>query len=261
MKTNKIFILGPCAMESEKIFFESLTYLAKIMDGRRWFFKTSFDKMNRTSLHGARGLGLEHSLEIWKEAKKKYPQVQFLTDVHEVHQVEKLAGVIDCIQIPAFLCRQTDLIVECAKHFDKINIKKMQHLGPHNLIKSVDKIKETNPDCEAWLCDRGTPLGYDHLIVDFTIVDTLKKHYDRVLLDATHSVQRSRAVYGVQGDRELAKRYFLAADLFNYDGVFAEVHPDPECAISDGDCQIHLKDLPDLLWRSELIKSTLVRKK
>ena len=160
---------------------------------------------------------------------------------------------MDILQIPAFLCRQTDLIVECARHFSKMNIKKGQWLGPNNLIKSVDKVKDTNPDCEAWICDRGTNFGYHDLFVNFGIVDELKGHYDRVILDCTHSIQRSRAVYGTQGDRRLAERYFVAADLFNYDGVFAEVHPDPSCAVSDGDCQLNLSDLEQLIDRSKLV--------
>ena len=161
---------------------------------------------------------------------------------------------IDVVQIPAFLCRQTDLIVECAKHFNKINIKKGQWLGPNNLIKSVDKVKETNPNCEAWVCDRGTNFGYTDLFVNFSIVDVLKEHYDKVILDCTHSTQRSRTVYGSQGDRVLAKRYFVAASLFNYDGVFAEVHPEPETATSDGDCQLFLSDLGRLVDKAKSVE-------
>ena len=220
-----------------------------------WYMKASFDKANRTSLHGGRGPGLDYSLEVWKEAKRLFPNVKILTDVHETHQVEKLAGTVDVIQIPAFLCRQTDLIVECAKHFQAINVKKGQWLGPNNLIHSVDKIKETNPGCEAWICDRGSNFGYHDLFVNFGIVDELKQHYDKVILDCTHSIQRSRAVYGSQGDRSLAERYFLTADIFNYDGVFAEVHPDPPSATSDGDCQLYLSDLANLVKRAKAIGS------
>ena len=182
-----------------------------------------------------------------------FPNVRFITDVHETHQVEQLVGLVDVIQIPAFLCRQTDLIVESAKHFNRINIKKGQWLGPNNLIKSVDKVKETNPDCEAWICDRGSNFGYHDLFVNFGIVDELKEHYDKVILDCTHSTQRSRAVYGTQADRQLAERYFLAADIFNYDGIFAEVHPNPSASVSDADCQIHLSDLKGLIEKAKKI--------
>jgi 2-dehydro-3-deoxyphosphooctonate aldolase (KDO 8-P synthase) len=165
--------------------------------------------------------------------------------------------VIDLIQIPAFLCRQTDLIVECAKNFKAINIKKGQWIGPNNLIVSVDKIKSTNAECEAWICDRGSNFGYHDLFVNFGIVDELKKHYDKVILDCTHSTQRSREVYGVQGDPVLASRYFLASDIFNYDGVFAEVHPNPEKSVSDGQCLINLNKIKNLIAKSKNISLTL----
>ncbi len=247
MTNKKVWILGPCSLENESLFLETFSTLSNIMGGRDWYMKASFDKANRTSLHGARGPGLKYCIDVWSRLKKEDPNVKLLTDVHETSQIEELTGVIDCIQIPAFLCRQTDLIVECARNFDQINIKKGQWLGPNNLIKSVDKVKETNPDCEAWICDRGTNFGYNDLFVNFGIVDELKQHYDKVILDCTHAIQRSRAVYGSQGDRRLAERYFVAADIFGYDGVFAEVHPDPPSATSDGDCQLYLNKFAKLV--------------
>lgn len=253
---SKVWILGPCSMESEELFLSSLGAInSKMSPDDDWYMKASFDKANRTSLHGGRGPGLEYAKEVWAKAREMYPNVKFITDVHEVHQVEQLVGLIDVVQIPAFLCRQTDLIVESAKHFNKINIKKGQWLGPNNLIKSVDKVKETNPDCEAWICDRGSNFGYHDLFVNFGIVDELKRHYDKVILDCTHSTQRSRVVYGTQADRKLAERYFLAADIFNYDGVFAEVHPNPPSSVSDADCQIHLDDLEGLINKAKMIGS------
>lgn len=253
-KKNKVWILGPCALESREMFLQTAETINNIMtDSDEWYMKASFDKANRTSLHGARGVGMDFSREVWKEARQMFPNMKFITDVHETNQVEKLVGYVEVIQIPAFLCRQTDLIVECARHFDKINVKKGQWLGPNNLIKSVDKIKETNENCEAWICDRGTNFGYNDLFVNFGIVDELKEHYDRVILDCTHSIQRSRKIYGTQGDRKLAERYFVAADIFNYDGVFAEVHPNPSCAISDGDCQLYLSDLGNLVAKAKEI--------
>lgn len=257
MNKDKVYILGPCAMENEELFFKTLMRLDKIMKGYNWFYKTSFDKANRTSVDGGRGIGLEKALNLWREAKKYLPGVRFTTDVHEVWQVEKLVEVIDVIQVPAFLSRQTDLVVECARYFNKVNIKKGQWLGPNNLIVSVDKIKKTNPNCEAWITDRGSNFGYHDLFVNFGIVDELKQHYDKVILDATHSTQRSRSVYGTQGDRELAKRYFLSADVFHYDGIFAETHPFPENAVSDGDCQINLNDIQRLLIKKEKIRSII----
>lgn len=241
-----IYILGNCALESWETYLQTAETLFPIMEGKEWFLKASYDKANRTSLYGARGIGLSDACVMFKSIKQRFPGIKLLTDVHECHQVEELVPYIDAVQIPAFLGRQTDLIVECALAFNKINVKRMQHLGPNNLIKSVDKIKETNPNCEAWICDRGTSLGYDHLIMDFTIIDELKKYYDKVVFDCTHSVQRSRTVHGKQGDRGLAERYFLSATVFEYDGIFAEIHPDPPSAISDGDCQIYLHKFEEL---------------
>ena len=251
---DKVWILGPCSLENKNLFFECVEKINDVMDQKdNWYMKASFDKANRTSLHGGRGPGLEYSRQIWQECKRLYPNIKLTTDVHECWQVEKLVDIIDLIQIPAFLCRQTDLIVECAKHFSAVNIKKGQWLGPHNLINSVDKIKETNERCEAWISDRGSNFGYHELFVNFSIVDELKQYYDRVILDCTHSIQRSRAVYGSQGDRTLAERYFLAADIFGYDGVFAEVHPNPSMSVSDGDCALNLESLNVLLHRAKQV--------
>ena len=245
---NKVWILGPCSIESEDLFFECLKYIDQIMGPNDlWYMKASLDKANRSSLHGGRGPGLVQAIQIWNQAKKEYPNVKFTTDIHECWQIEHLVGVIDAIQIPAFLSRQTDLIVESAKAFNIINIKKGQWIGPDNARISVDKIKETNYKCQAWICDRGSNFGYHDLFVNFGIVDQLKKYYDRVILDCTHSTQRSREVYGTQGDPVLAARYLIAADIFNYDGVFAETHPRPEESVSDGQCLITMGQLGRLI--------------
>jgi 2-dehydro-3-deoxyphosphooctonate aldolase (KDO 8-P synthase) len=243
-------ILGPCGIESEKMYFKTLEYIAKIELSNinfSFLYKASFDKANRTSIEGERGVGLKKAIKIFEKAREKFPEQLLTTDVHEVWQVEALQGLIDCIQIPAFLCRQTDLIVECAKYFNVINIKKGQWLGVNNVIKSVDKVRLTNPNAKVWITERGSSFGDSKLIVDFSIVDELKKHYDKVIFDVTHSTQHSKTVYGTSGDRELAMRYFLAAYSFGYDGIFAEVHKNPEKAISDSDCQIRLKELASLI--------------
>lgn len=241
---KKVWILGPCSIESEELFFECLVHIKSLMQPEdEWYLKASFDKANRTSIKGARGPGIEEAIKIWNTSKSIYPDIMLTTDVHECWQIELLQPVIDVIQIPAFLSRQTDLIVESARAFKKVNIKKGQWIGPNNARVSVDKIKNTSPDCEVWICDRGSNFGYHDLFVNFGIVDELKKYYDKVILDCTHSTQRSREVYGVQGDPILAGRYFVAADLFNYDGVFAETHPRPLESVSDGQCLIDLKDI------------------
>tara|TARA_B100000676_G_C17775243_1_gene678901 strand:- start:29 stop:769 length:741 start_codon:yes stop_codon:yes gene_type:complete len=245
-------------MENEELYISTYRKLCSFMGDRDWYYKASFDKANRTSLSGGRGPGLKEGIEIFRNLKQESPSAKLLTDVHETWQVEQLSEVIDCIQIPAFLCRQTDLIVECARHFNKINIKKGQWLGPNNLIKSLDKVKNTNPDCEAWMCDRGTNFGYNDLFVNFGIVEELKKHYDKVIIDATHSIQRSRAIYGTQGDRALAEKYLVSSDIFGYDGVFAEVHPEPPKATSDGDCQIYLDKIEELILKSEKVAKVVL---
>ena len=153
------WVLGPCSLENRENYFTVADELAQVMTGRDWYLKASFDKANRTSLHGGRGPGLDESLRIFEEVKQRHPGVRLCTDVPEVWQVEKLAGFIDCIQVPAFLCRQTDLVVECARHFDVINIKKGQWLGPNNLVLSVDKVRETNESAEVWMTERGTMHG------------------------------------------------------------------------------------------------------
>mgnify|MGYP001197983637 CR=1 FL=1 len=247
-------IAGPCLIESKEHAVDMAGKINEICSllNINFIFKSSFDKANRTSIKSARGIGLNKSLSIFSEIKKKI-KCSITTDVHEPDQCSKVSKVVDLLQIPAFLCRQTDLIVECAKHFSAVNIKKGQWLGPHNLINSVDKIKETNEQCEAWISDRGSNFGYHELFVNFSIVDELKQYYDRVILDCTHSIQRSRAVYGSQGDRTLAERYFLAADIFGYDGVFAEVHPNPSMSVSDGDCALNLESLNVLLHRAKQV--------
>ena len=253
---DKVWILGPCSLESRALYFECLESIRREMHHTDdWYMKASFDKANRTSLHGGRGPGLEEAKEVWAESKERFPDIKITTDVHECWQLEHLVGLVDAIQIPAFLSRQTDLIVESAKLFPVVNIKKGQWLGPNNLVASVDKIKETNPDCQAWITDRGSSFGYHDLFVNFGIVDELKEHYDKVILDCTHSTQRSRAVYGTQGDPILAGRYFISCDLFEYDGVFAETHPRPEESVSDGECLLPLDRMGHYITKAKSIGS------
>lgn len=248
-----VWLLGPCSVESLDVFMAVAGELYPKMGDRNWYLKGSFDKANRTSIHGGRGPGLEESIGIFKTAKEQFPGLKIITDVHEPWQCEKLADVVDCIQVPAFLCRQTDLVTACAECFDTINIKKGQWLGPNNVLKSVDKVREVNANAEVWLTERGSMYGYDHLIVDFTVVDTYRAVYDRFILDTTHSVQRSRQQYGAQGDRNLAYRYAKVAGAMGYNGVFSETHPKPSVAVSDGDCQVYLSDMYDLVVQSESI--------
>lgn len=247
-------ILGPCSVQDRETYLKIGDEVARLMSNYdNWYYKASFDKANRTSIFGGRGPGLEESLELFHEMKERHPGIKLTTDIHEPWQAEKLKEVIDVIQIPAFLCKQTDLLVAAAENFKIVNVKKGQWLGPDTLLVSIDKIKSTNSKCEAWICDRGSNFGYDKLITDLTIVDELKQSYDKVILDCTHSTQRSRKVYGKQGDPVLAKRHFLAAPIYNYDGVFAEIHTNPSSSPSDGDCMIEMKDMKSLISRQQRV--------
>lgn len=234
-------------MENEKLALDTALALAHMMGNREWVFKASFDKANRTSISGRRGPGLAAGIAILAKIRDALPGVPLTTDIHEPWQAGLLEGLIDIAQIPAFLCRQTDLVVKCARHFPTINVKKGQWLSPENTVATVDKIRGTNPNAKAWLTERGTVLGTDHLVVDATTVDLLRTGWDEVILDCTHSTQRERALHGAQGDPILAGRYLAAAPLLGYTGVFAETHPDPPSAISDADCQLPLNRVPGLL--------------
>jgi len=256
---NPMWIVGPCSMENEEFYRSSGADLSEIMNGRDWYYKASFDKANRTTSNGARGPGLRKGVEIFQRFKKDFPGIKLLTDVHECNQVELLADSIDCIQIPAFLCRQTDLLVECARAFRRINIKKGQWMSPLNILSAAEKVKQTNPDAEVWLCERGTQFGYERLIVDFRDVDLFRSVFNRVILDCTHSTQFITAEGRTSGDRKLAERFLRSAPIFGYQGIFAEVHRNPDAALSDAACQIYLHRLPRLIDEFDQISAVCGR--
>jgi 2-dehydro-3-deoxyphosphooctonate aldolase (KDO 8-P synthase) len=220
---DEAWILGPCSSENKNLYIETGLFLAELMHERNWYYKASFDKANRTAIHGGRGPGLQETIAWAKELKEIEPSIKLTTDVHETHQVGELVGYFDLIQIPAFLCRQTDLLVECGKNFDFINVKK-----------------------GLWLTERGTTFGYGNLTVDFGAATFYRKHFDRVILDCTHSTQQKKGDF-TGGDRTLAEKFMLASLAFDYNGIFAETHPNPPEAVSDGDCQIFLNRMPDLI--------------
>ena len=236
---NYTYILGPCSIENEDNFLTVAKSLNASMEGKDWYLKGSFDKANRTSIYSDRGPGLKEGMEIMRTVKHYYPDVRIVTDIHEPNQALPLSEVVDVIQIPAFLCRQTDLLVECAKNFNVINIKKGQWLSAESMKHAVTKIKDVDPKCEVWVTERGSNFGYDRLIVDFRGVDVMKQFADKVILDCTHSTQM--AGDGITGgSRKLAKQYSKAARIFEYNGVFIETHPDPDNAISDSGSQVEL---------------------
>lgn len=252
---DDIWILGPCAIEDRETYIETAGLLNEFMEGKNWYFKGSFDKANRTSVHGKRGVGLEKAVELFEAVRDEYPGIKLTTDVHETHQVKQLKDHIDIIQVPAFLCRQTDLLVECGRYFDVVNIKKGQWMNPQNITHSAEKSRHKNKKAEVWLTERGTFFGYNKLTVDFSSVPVFKKAFDKVILDCTHSTQFIE--YGFTlGDRNLAERYMISSRLFGYDGVFAETHPEPENAITDGKCMIYLDRIKALINMHEKINET-----
>lgn len=242
-----IKIIGPCSLENYELSHEILKGLKPHIHDEGFYFKGSFDKANRSSIYGERGPGLDEGIEIFKQLKKDYPGLKVTTDVHETSQVEKLVDIIDVIQIPAFLCRQTDLLVESAKHFDKVNIKKGQWMTPENMIKGIDKLKTVNSNCSVWLTERGTSFGYSQFIVDFSSVDLFKEHFDKVILDCTHSTHHIKPNGRIGGNPTLATRYLKSAPIFGYTGIFAETHPNPQQAYSDGDSNIPLNEMVNLI--------------
>lgn len=254
--SDMIWIVGPCSMETEKLYLETAEKLNELMQGRDWYYKSSFDKANRTALQGRRGPGFDEGLRLLKEVKQRFPDIRITTDVHETNQVEQLKDLIDVIQIPAFLCRQTDLLIECGKHFDIVHIKKGQWVSPEATKHFAGKIRSENPNAQVWITDRGLYHGYEKLLVDFGAVEEMKDYGDKVILDCTHSTQRKKGDF-TGGDRELAAKYMLAAPIFGYTGIFAEVHPDPPVAFSDADCQIYLRDWARLLNRFDKISEVV----
>ena len=205
-------------------------------------FKSSFDKANRTSISSYRGPGLEKGMQMLADIKSKYG-LRILTDIHESCQAQPAAEVADVLQIPAFLCRQTDLLVAAAKTGKIVNIKKAQFLSGDDMQFPVQKVRESGND-NVWLTERGNMYGYNNLAVDFRNIADMKKYADTVIMDCTHSVQRPGAAGGkTGGNREFVPAMALAAKAFGANGYFFEVHPDPEKALSDGPNMLYLDDL------------------
>ncbi len=240
-----VFIAGPCVIESQDCLEEVAQELVRIQQkfGVKIIFKASFDKANRTSIASYRGPGMEKGLQMLADIKSKYG-LQLLTDIHESYQTAPVAEVVDVLQIPAFLCRQTDLLVAAAQTGKIVNIKKAQFLSGQDMQYPVQKVKETAPDAETWLTERGNTFGYNNLVVDFRNIPDMQKIVPTVIMDCTHSVQRPGAAGGkTGGNREFVPAMALAAKAFGANGFFFETHPDPEKALSDGPNMLYLKDL------------------
>lgn len=239
-----ILLAGPCAMESKDICFQVADTMAEIVQKYPvdYYFKTSFDKANRTSIDSFRGLGMEEGLQILSEVKKDYG-FRIVTDIHEAWQAEPVAEVADIIQIPAFLCRQTDLLVAAAKTGKIVNVKKAQFLAPWDMKNVVNKL-EASGTKKIMLCERGSSFGYNYFVVDMTSIPTMKEFGYPVIFDATHSVQRPGGLGSASGgNKEMVPYLAKAALAAGADGLFMEIHPDPEKALSDGPNMIALKNV------------------
>ena len=243
-----IFIAGPCVIESAELLDIVAQELISINRelGTDIIFKASFDKANRTSISSFRGPGMEKGLQMLADIKSRYG-LKILTDIHESYQAAPVAEVADVLQIPAFLCRQTDLLVAAAKTGKAINIKKAQFLSGVDMRYPVQKARESGAK-EVWLCERGNSFGYNNLVVDFRNIPDMLEIVPRVVMDCTHSVQRPGGGNGcTSGDRRFVPAMAKAAKAFGANGFFFEVHPDPDHALSDGPNMLHLKDLKNLI--------------
>ena len=248
MTDNKVFIAGPCVIESAELLDTVARELMRINGelGTDIIFKASFDKANRTSIHSFRGPGLERGLQMLADVKQTYG-LRLLTDIHESWQAEAVGQVCDVIQIPAFLCRQTDLLTAAARTGRTVNIKKAQFLSGRDMWYPVEKAREAGAK-EVWLTERGNMMGYNNLVVDFRNISDMLQIVPTVIMDCTHSVQRPGGSDGkTGGDRRFVPQMALAAKAFGATGWFFEVHPDPDKGLSDAANMLELDKLYELV--------------
>ncbi|MEZ0361525.1 MAG: 3-deoxy-8-phosphooctulonate synthase [Hydrogenobacter sp.] len=253
-----IIIAGPCVIESEKVVFEvakELKRLSELYPEFTFVFKSSFDKANRSSVNSYRGPGLEEGLKVLSKVKEEFG-LRITTDVHETWQVEPVSQVVDIIQIPAFLSRQTDLLISSAKTGKPVNVKKGQFLAPWDVKNVVDKLKHAGAS-QYYITERGTSFGYNNLVVDFRSL-VIMSSFAKVIFDATHSVQ----LPGGAGDRSSGQREFVlplirAAVAVGCEGIFMETHPDPDSALSDGPNMLPLASLEAVLDTIQRIRNAL----
>lgn len=253
-----VLISGPCVIENYETTFEIASFLKKLTQNLDipFIFKASYDKANRTSIHSFRGPGISDGLEILEHIKTELG-ITILSDVHRIREVSAAARVLDIIQIPAFLCRQTDLILEVAKTGKPINIKKGQFLAPWDIKNVVEKVASTG-NKQILITERGTMYGYNNLVVDFRGIKIMQDTGWPVIFDATHSVQiPGGAGTSSGGHREFAPVLARAAVAAGADGIFMEVHKDPDRALCDGPNSLKFETLYDLLKQLKAIKNAL----
>ncbi len=254
-----VLISGPCVIENDEATFKIAQALKTLADkiGLQFIFKASYDKANRTSINAFRGPGIDEGLKILMQIKKTLG-IQILSDVHSVHEVEKAAQVLDIIQIPAFLCRQTDLILEAARTQKTVNIKKGQFLAPMDMINTVEKVASMGND-RILITERGSSFGYNNLVVDFRSIEIMNRATGfPIIFDATHSVQ----LPGGDGTKSGGQREFVpilskAAVAAGVSGIFLEVHENPDIALCDGPNSIKLDNLYELLSDLKAIRDVV----
>ena len=245
---SPIFLAGPCVIENDELLDVVAQRLVEIREKLQVevYFKASFDKANRTSLRSFRGPGLEKGLQMLADIKARY-NLPLTTDIHESYQAAAVGEVVDVLQIPAFLCRQTDLLVAASQTGRVVNVKKAQFLSGEDMRFPVEKCREAGAK-EVWLTERGTTFGYNNLVVDFRNLPIMSQWADRVIMDCTHSVQRPGGGNGTtSGDRQFVSAMAKAAKAFGAQGYFIETHPNPEIALSDGPNKLFLDDFETLV--------------
>lgn len=244
---------GPCSIEGWEMCDEVASTMVELCNKLdiNYIFKGSFDKANRSNLNAGRASGMEKGLQILNDIKEKY-NVPVTTDVHESYQCEEVGKVCDVLQIPAYLCRQTDLIIASAKTGRVVNVKKGQFMAPWNMDNVVEKIESVSNN-KIILCERGSSFGYNRLVVDMQGLTAMRSLGYPVFLDATHSVQTpGSSKLFTSGNREFVPKMIAAGYAVGIDGIFAEIHPDPDHATSDGPSQLNLKDVEKIF--SDAIK-------
>lgn len=259
-------IAGPCAIESRECVLQTAETLNRLCYdlGITLYFKSSFDKANRTSA-SPRGVGMDEGLRILQEVKEQFG-LPILTDVHESWQCQPVAEVADVLQIPAFLSRQTDLLQSAAETGRIINVKKGQFMAPWDMGGAIEKIEQVQPDAakdgQIWLTERGSSFGYGRLVVDMSSLVEMRRFGCPIVFDATHSVQQPSAQNGITGgNREMVPHLMRAAIAVGIDGLFIETHPNPDQAISDAANQVRLRSMEGLLRQALEIDNLIHNKK
>ncbi len=255
-----LIIAGPCVIENESVIFQiaqELKNLSEVFREFRFVFKASFDKANRSSHLSFRGPGLEEGLKMLSKVKEEFG-LEITTDVHETWQVKPVAEVVDIVQIPAFLCRQTDLLLEAAKYAKCVNVKKGQFIAPWDAKNIVEKLRFAGAK-DFYITERGFSFGYNNLVVDFRSLVVMRE-FTKVIFDATHSVQLPGGLGNKSGgQREFVKPLIRAAVAVGCDGIFMETHPNPDNALSDGPNMVPLNELREVLEMVKMYESIKIK--